>query len=274
LLRKTTYETLSLLCQTLKYGSQVETLAEPLIEHILHDILPFHDEITLKMQATGNNLSKKAKKKMRKQQNDSTVLSLTHSTPSQGLNSKRFQEADVGNEVLCAAALSALQSIFECCGCFIKPVLHRLLHETVVAQCFAISAATPRSVGGLYSSTECRRKLYGALHALVMNPHHLCPAPLQYAATIFGLAQTNDSNPDVRAAAAGFGRSLEKILHPQKAVFHFDAEENDIKAALRNVKALKKKMLDHEDSESEEESEEEIEEKDVMENEESDEVRK
>lgn len=87
----------------------------------------------------------------------------------------------------------------------------------------------------LYASADCRVKLFGVLHALVISPHHLCPPPLQYAATVFSLAQIRDTNPVVRDVCGVYLRSIEKILHPQKDVLSFAPEVNDVRDALKEI---------------------------------------
>lgn len=79
----------------------------------------------------------------------------------------------------------------------------------------------------LYYASTCRANLYNVLNSLIISPHHLCPPPVQYAATIFSIVQHSDVNEGVRDQCANYLRSIEKILHPQKEIFYFPTEAGD-----------------------------------------------
>lgn len=102
----------------------------------------------------------------------------------------------------------------------------------------------------LYSPSECRANLYAVLHSLVASPHHLCPPPVQYAASIFSIAQISDPNHGVREACATYLRAIEKILHPQKETLQFPADANEVADAFKERFGVKG-LSDDEDSEEE-----------------------
>lgn len=242
---------MELWCETTKYGSFVENVAEDLIKQILQDITPFQSKVTLKVkkknltllltyqksiviayflhskvsQGSRKYLSKKARQRLHKAQNDATNLAQTHSKSFQPNNSKIIY-TDNGNENLCSRALSCLNQIILCCGCFLKPVLHKILQENIVSLCIE-TAGTVEPKSNLYHASKCRANLYFILHSLIISPHHLCPPPVQYAATVFSIVQNTDSDRNIREQCANHLRSIEKILHPQKEVFYFETEAGE-----------------------------------------------
>ncbi|XP_055587467.1 proline-, glutamic acid- and leucine-rich protein 1-like [Uranotaenia lowii] len=229
-LRVRVYESIVLWCDTLHYASGVEEIADNLLEHIVQDITPFEPEVTLQVNASGQKLSAKAKRKLQKEQNASTSLVKCHSTD--GIQRKHSTN-DSGNDLLCRVALRCLTSILQSAGCFVKPVMQKLLQEKIVQLCFNVFAQINlSSEQNLFSEFNCRRALLTALNALVVNPHHLCPPPLQYAAQLFNVAEVHDPNLQVRRQASQLARSVETLLHPRKEVFYFPVEENAVKDML------------------------------------------
>lgn len=110
----------------------------------------------------------------------------------------------------------------------------QLLQERIVALVVYIIQTSSLN-GHLYALIDCRIKLYNVLHALITASHPLCPPPLQYAATMFSIAQVRDVNPSVRKICANHLRSIEKILHPQKEMLHFQAELHEVRDALKDL---------------------------------------
>lgn len=94
---------------------------------------------------------------------------------------------------------------------------------------------SPSLKSNLYASAECRVAIFGVLHALIVSSHHLCPPPVQYAATLFNVVQVRDTSPLVREWGATYLRLIEKILHPQKEMLYFMAELNDVRDALKKL---------------------------------------
>ncbi|KXJ75794.1 hypothetical protein RP20_CCG011025 [Aedes albopictus] len=236
-LRTKVYESIGLWCETAKYGSGVEEITDSLLEHIVQDVAPFESEVTLQVNASRQKLSAKAKKKLQKEQNAATSLAKTHSTNSFE-NSKHLQ-SDYGNEVLCLAALRCLVKILNAAGCFIKPIMQKLIQEKIVSLCFSVfSQLNTGTRQNLYFDPNCRKALMSALHALIVNPHHICPPPLQYGVHLFNIVQVQDPNGDVRARASELCRSTETLVHPRKEVFYFPVEEN----AVKDMLAAKKKL--------------------------------
>lgn len=232
-IRRAAYQTLSLWCRTTKYGSQVESIADDLVKQILQDIEPFQSEVTLKvLSGSKKYLSKKARQKLHKAQNDATNLAQTHSKGFNPHNTKIIY-SDEGNENICSAALNCLIQILLSSGCFMKPALHKILQEEIVLLAISVVEATSLKAN-LYDSVECRIALYGVLYALIDSPHHLCPPPLQYAATILNTAHSRDINSKVRVACGEHLRMIEKILHPQKEILNFPFDVNEIREALQN----------------------------------------
>lgn len=232
-IRRAAYQTLNLWCRTTKYGSQVESIADDLVKQILQDIEPFQSEVTLKvLSGSKKYLSKKARQKLHKAQNDATNLALTHSKAFNPHNTK-IVYSDEGNESICSAALNCLIQILLSSGCFIKPALHKILQEEIVLLAISVVEASSLKTN-LYDAADCRIALYGSLYALIDSPHHLCPPPLQYAATIFNTAHSRDNSSKVRVACGQYTRMIEKILHPQKEVLNFPFDLNEIRDALQN----------------------------------------
>ncbi|XP_053670176.1 proline-, glutamic acid- and leucine-rich protein 1-like [Anopheles nili] len=234
-LRTKIYGSIQLWCEKTRYGSNIETVNEPIFEHIVRDITPFESEITLKMgTTTQKRLSSKAKRKLQKEQNSATALNQTHSNGN-GIAENKEQLIDRGNESLCRAALECLATILQSAGCFIKPVTHKLLQEHIVPLSFAL-LANHQQTTGLYSDNNARAALLRALASLIVNPHHHCPPPLQYAGYIFNTLQTTDSSLTVRATAAELARTMELVLHPWKETLYFAMDQAAVKDALANKK--------------------------------------
>lgn len=63
------------------------------------------------------NLSKKARQKLLKAQNESSNL----------VKKQNAENLDIGNEQLCSVALDALINILNYTGCLLKPTLHKVI---------------------------------------------------------------------------------------------------------------------------------------------------
>lgn len=231
-IRIAAYNTLALWCKTIGYTNSLEVNAENIIGQILQDVTPFQSEVTLQVLEGGRkNLSKKARKRLHKALNETTNLSQTHSTTFNPQNTKIIH-SDNGNEDLCSAALNSLTNLLETAGCFIKPVLHKILQETIVSLAFNEVSST-NCKKNLFTSELCRLNLYKSLNSLVVSPHHLCSPPMQYALTIFSSAQIRDKSLKVRIACSNFIKQYEKILHPLKESLFFPAELTAVKDAMQ-----------------------------------------
>lgn len=231
-IRQAAYQTLSLWCKTAKYGSLVETIVDDSIKNIIQDITPYQSEVTLKVLAGSRKyLSKKARQKLHKAQNDASNIAQTHSKSFNPHNTK-IVYSDNGNEPLAEAALDCLVEILHASGCFIKPLHQKILQENIVSLSLNVANAIPAK-SHLYYNAECRKSLFTALCALAQSPHHLCPPPIQYAAEIFRIAQTHDASAEVRDACSGFARVVEKALHPQKEIFYFPTNPNEVADAFK-----------------------------------------
>lgn len=229
-LRVKIYESIQLWCAKLGYGSCIERVNEAILEHIVCDITPYASEVTLEMNAsTKLGLSVKRKRKMQKEQNEATELNQSHSSNNTIAEKKKLL-VDSGNEMLCKAALDCLASILQSAGCFIKPVTHTLLQEKILPLCFSL--LTRHQLIGLYADERVRVALLRVLGALIVNPHHHCPPPLQYAGYIFNTLQISDASYKVRATAAELARSMELVLHPWKETLHFPGDKAAMKDAL------------------------------------------
>ncbi|XP_041786475.1 proline-, glutamic acid- and leucine-rich protein 1-like [Anopheles merus] len=231
-LRTKIYDSVQLWCEKMRYGSNIEMVNEALLEQIMRDITPYESEVTLKMGATSNKrLSARAKRKLQKEQNAATALNQNHSSGSATAENKELF-IDHGNEPLCRAALACLTALLQSAGCFIKPVTHKLLQEKIVPLCFTL--VTNHQLTGLYGDAQVRVALLRAFAALIVNPHHHCPPPLQYASYIFNTLQTTDSSATVRSVAAELARTMELVVHPWKETLYFPADKSAIKDALAN----------------------------------------
>lgn len=193
---------------------------------------PFQSEVTLKvLSGSRKYLSKKARQRLQKAQNDASNIAQTHSKSFNPHNT-RIVYTDNGNEPLCAAALNCLTQVLYAAGCFLKPVYQKILQENIVAIALNVVKSLPKR-SHLYHYDECRNALYAALNALVLSPNHLCPPPVQYAAQIFSLAQIHDVNARIREKCAEYLRGIEKVLYPQKEVFFFPTDVNEVAEAFR-----------------------------------------
>lgn len=231
-IRQAAYRTLSLWCKTTKYGSLVETIADDLIKYIIQDITPYQSEVTLKVLAGSRKyLSKKARQKLHKAQNDASNIAQTHSKSFNPHNTKIIY-TDKGNEALCEAALNCLVYVLHAAGCFIKPLHHKILQENIVALALNVATAVPKK-SHLYFNDGCRSSLFQVLFALTQSAHHLCPPPIQYAIEVFRIAQLHDINANVRDKCAEYSRGLERVLHPQKEIFYFPTNVNDVAEAFK-----------------------------------------
>lgn len=230
-IRVAAYNILALWCKTVGYTSSLEVNAENIIGQVLQDVTPFQSEVTLQVLEGGRkNLSKKARKRLHKALNETTNLSQTHSTTFNPQNTKIIH-SDNGNEEICSAALNSLTNLLETAGCFIKPVLHKILQETIVSLAFNEVASTNMKKN-LFTSEFCRLNLYKSLNSLVVSPHHLCSPPMQYALTIFSSAQIHDKSLRIRIACSNFIKQYEKILHPMKESLFFPTELSAVKNAM------------------------------------------
>ncbi|XP_052867113.1 proline-, glutamic acid- and leucine-rich protein 1-like [Anopheles cruzii] len=234
LLRTQLYRSIGLWCETLGYGSCIETVNEPILEQIIRDITPYEAEVMLKIDAgSQKRLSSKAKRKLQKEQNAATALNQAYASGGTSAESKE-QLVDAGNEALCQGALVCLTNILQSAGCFIKPVTHKLLQEKIVPLCFSLITNQGHRSMGLYREHETRIALLRTFAALIVNPHHHCPPPLQYAGEIFKAFQTHDPSATVRSCANELARTMELIMHPWKETLYFPADQAAIKDALAN----------------------------------------
>lgn len=231
-IRQAAYKTLSLWCKTTKYGSLVETVVDDLIKYIIQDITPYQSEVTLKVLAGSRKyLSKKARQKLHKAQNDASNIAQTHSKSFNPHNTKIIY-SDNGNEPLAKAALDCLVEILHAAGCFIKPLHQKILQENIVSLSLNVANAIPMK-SHLYYNIESRKSLFTTLFALIQAPNHLCPPPIQYAAEIFRIAQIDDGSAEIRDTCSEFSRGIEKILHPQKEIFYFPTNANEVADAFK-----------------------------------------
>uniref|UniRef100_A0A2M4BDP9 Pre-rRNA-processing protein RIX1 N-terminal domain-containing protein n=1 Tax=Anopheles marajoara TaxID=58244 RepID=A0A2M4BDP9_9DIPT len=246
-LRAKVYESIAVWCERMNYGSSIENVNEPILEHIVRDITPFVGEVTLKMDGNSlKRLSSKAKKKLQKERNAATALNQAHSNGAVYAERKE-QQVDTGNEDLCREALKCLAIVLQSAGCFIKPVTHKLLQERIVPLCFSL-VTTNQSTRGLYRDPNTRVELLRSFAALITNPHHRCPPPLQYAMHILTSLRTADPSIEVRSVAGELARTAELIVHPWKETLYFPVEQASIREALTNKErqSLAKVLLETE----------------------------
>lgn len=255
-IRQAAYRTLVLWCKVAKSGSLVESISDDLIKHIIQDVTPYQGEVTLQvLSGSRKYLSKKARQRLHKAQNDASNIAQTHSKAFNPHNTKIIY-SDNGNETLCLHALNALSHFILAAGCFLKPVHQKILQENIVGIALKTIGGQPKK-SNLYSSAECRRGLYTALYALVISPHHLCPPPVQYAARLFSVAQIRDSSANVRDQCADYLRTIEKLLHPKKEIFYFPTEVSEVVDAFK--RGIDRQQLENRDEASSADEESDIE---------------
>lgn len=232
IIRQAAYRNLTLWCKVTSSGSLVESIFDDLIKHIIQDITPYQSEVTLQvLSGSRKHLSKKARQRLQKAQNDASNIVQTHSKSFNAQNSKIIY-SDTGNEALCAAALNTLAQILFSGGCFLKPLHQKIVQENIVSIALQTITAQPKK-NNLYFNDDCRLALYSSLNALVQSPHHLCPPPLQYAVKIFSMARFTDFNVEIRDKISDYLRGIEKILHPQKEIFYFPTDADEVSDVLK-----------------------------------------
>lgn len=238
----------------MKYGSLVETVADDLMKSIIEDITPFQSEVTLKvLSGSRKYLSKKARQKLHKAQNDASNISQTHSKAFNPHNTKIIY-TDNGNESLCSAALNCLTEVLNVAGCFLKPTHQKILQENILAIALDVVNALPKP-SNLYFDFKTRSSLYTVLFALVQSPHHLCPPPLQYAIEIFSVAQIMDNNREIRDKCSEYLRGMEKIIHPQKETFFFPTDVNEVAEIFKKDRNAARSKIAAESDNSESDNE-------------------
>lgn len=243
-IRQAAYRTLVLWCKVAKSGSLVELISDDLIKHIIQDVTPYQGEVTLQvLSGSRKYLSKKARQRLHKAQNDASNIAQTHSKAFNPHNTKIIY-SDSGNETLCVLALNALAQFVLVAGSFLKPVHQKILQENIVGIALKMVAGPPKK-SNLYHSAECRRGLCTALYALVISPHHLCPPPVQYAARVFSVAQVRDPSASVRDRCAEYLRTIEKLLHPKKEIFYFPTEASEVVDAFK--RSIDRQQLENRD---------------------------
>lgn len=217
----------------LEKGSLIESIGEVLVENIIEDTLPFQSKVTLQSDAA-NNLSKRAKKKLQKVQNESTNLAKQHQTKSN--SHSNWKNTDEHNFSLCVSALEALAAFILACGTEIKPTLQRTLQQHVVQLCFQISDGRTFDKTHLYFSDSCRKSLYEALFSLTMNSHHLVPPPLQYAIKILANACLVDPSKKVREKCRILMAGIEKVVNPQRTTPYMKVSEEELTNAIKELR--------------------------------------
>lgn len=248
-IRQSTYRTLSLWCKTIRHGSLVESIADDLIKQIIFDATPFQSEVTLKV-LTGSRkyLSKKARQRLNKAQNEASNIVQTHSKAFNPHNTK-IVYSDDGNEALCTDALKCFIDVLNAAGCFLNPTHQKILQENIVSLALATINTVPKS-SNLYARSSAREALYDALYALVQCPQHLCAPPLQYALEVYRIAQTSDIDKNIRLKCGNHLRAIEKTLHPQKETFYFPTDVNEMNEAFeRHTTCTDANIGDDSDSE-------------------------
>uniref|UniRef100_A0A336MUC4 CSON007010 protein n=1 Tax=Culicoides sonorensis TaxID=179676 RepID=A0A336MUC4_CULSO len=231
--RISAYISLKQYCLLLGKGSLMEQIAETIIENIIEDTLPYKSEVTLQSNGVQNKgLSKRAKKKLQKAQNESSNLAQTHSTKQTSNTSRCF--TDEHNTELCASALTALSAFLYACGYAIKPTLQRTLQQHIVQLCLKINLNSMEK-SNLYFSEDCRKTLYEALTSLILFPHHLSPPPLQYAVEILSNSSLLDPDINVRETCRYLMASIEKIINPTRKFPFFSVSEEEFKNAIKEL---------------------------------------
>lgn len=222
-LRIATYDVLQNWIKCSNYNSVFESIADQLIESLLHDIKTHKSEVTLKaVQGARKHLSKKARRNLQKAQNDQSNISKDYGTGKNEI----AENVDQKDAALCAKALECLGTIILLCGSFLKPNIHKLLHETVVVTSYAVFNGILEK-NNVYTNWKCRVELLRCLTNLILSCHSLVPAPLQYALQILTVSQRHDPNKEVQNVSRTLLSSLEKIIHPQKEPLDFRREEDD-----------------------------------------------
>lgn len=218
----------------------MENIAEIVVENIIEDTLPFKSEVTLQSNGTYNrgsgSLSKRAKKKLQKVQNESTNLAQTHATKQ--LSHMNRTLTDEYNTELCVSALKALGAFMSACGHEIKPTLQRTLQQHIVQLCIETDATT-MDKSHLYFSDNCRKSLYEALTSLIMYPHLLSPPPLQYAVKILTTTSFSDPSKEVRKKCRVLMAGIEKIMNPQRTMPYFKVSEEEFNNAIKELRSGK-----------------------------------
>lgn len=222
-MRIATYDVLQNWIKCSNYNSAFESIAEQLIGSILHDIKTPKFEVTLKaVQGARKHLSKKARRNLQRAQNEQSNISKEYGTGKIEIS----ETVDQKDAALCAKALECLGTIILICGTFLKPNIHKLLHETIVITAYNVVNSNLDN-NNTYTFWKCRIELLRCLTNLILSCHSLVPAPLQYALQILTISQKIDRNQEVQNVCRILLSSLEKIIHPQKESLVFQRDEDD-----------------------------------------------
>lgn len=225
LLRITTYNVLQNWINLTSYNSAFEMIAEQLIETIINDIKCHKTEVVLQaIPGSRKHLSKKARRNLQKVQNDQSQITKDYSTGKREV----IESVDEKDSTMCAKALECLGTIILKCGSFLKPNLHKILHETIVILAYTVVNGN-LEINNVYTYWKCRSELLRCLTNLVVSSHSLVPPPLQYALEILTISSRRDPNKDVQNISSNLLHSIEKIIHPHKQslAFKYDEEDED-----------------------------------------------
>lgn len=199
----------------------------------------------------GRNLSKRAKKKLSKVQNEATNLAQKHANQPKNL---KVNLSDEGNAEVCVAALNCAIAILETVGCSLKPTQIRILQQHIVKNCLTLQM-NDKTHEHLYYLKENRIALYRTLFSLTVNPHHLAPPPIQYVLRLLTDASNLDVDKNVREVCHKKVLALGKSLRPQRQTLYFDIDSNELDNAVIELR----KNLEMQSVENGEESDDEVE---------------
>lgn len=251
-LRIASYKSLSFWCNSMKFGSCVEIIADDVFKQIDFDITAFQNELTLQvLSGAKKHMSKKARRQLHKTQNEASNLNQKHSSSQSG---SKVVFSDEGNQSLCAAALNCLRDILFSSSCFLKPTLIKDIQDRAMT----IALSLPKSYGErekLYSSHITRKSFYEVLETIIIANNHLCPPPTQLILKFISAGSTEDPNEGIRGVCLNLLRRLEKVIHPQKDCLYFPPNIKEIE----NVFSKYGRTLGSNKQEDEESSDEEVE---------------
>ncbi|KAL1449498.1 hypothetical protein WDU94_002000 [Cyamophila willieti] len=247
-LRCAAYKTLHSWLTLAGYASNIELVAEELIDYLLADIVYEKQGVTL------TTVMKKTRKRHQTKVGLESVDNKSmqqRSLPVSG-GTKHYQTGDR----LCAAAHRILADVLGCAASLLKPELIQNIQTTLAGLLLSLSTGC-RDVYPYSGFSTSRLALYATLEACLLYSNPRSPDLAHYA-SVFYHAGLTDADVEIRKLCQRGIEILEKIQHPKADSLNFvleNLEEEKLKLLgpyVGKVNLVTEQMNGH-DQESEEE---------------------
>ena len=186
LLKESLCELLVILCDTFGAGLGIEKYSDDIIPHLISDIIPSNETITLSIAGGANKNSSKKHKK-----NSNHHLGLQQTNRESILNKTASK--------VVSKCLMAISSILKASGSFMSESCHKNIQSCIIGSAFDLQHSNVHGRPLPFDDQKCRSSLYEALFALISHPHPRWPAPFRYGYKIFRQGHENDYDPTVKA---------------------------------------------------------------------------